>query len=244
MQTRINRSETPPIVTTSQAADLLGVAVSTVQKWVELGQLPSWKTPGGHRRIPLEEVQKLLPTGAAPASADPATGVLPDAAGSALAGLAQDESARLQATRASGLLDTPAHASYDRIVRLASQIADAPIALITLLDAHRQWFKARIGMSKTHTPRSWAFCDEAIRSDAMLVVEDARQDARFADNPLVTGTENVRFYGGVPLLDASGFRLGTLCVLDRQPRQLTHDQVWALTELAALASEEIRRGEK
>lgn len=223
------------ILTTTEAAALLGVAVSTVQKLVEAGHLASWKTPGGHRRIAQGEVRKLLqnraghPGGAlVPAPAPPAD--------------FDAEPARLAATRASGLLDTPAHASYDRIVRLASQVVDAPIALITLIDADRQWFKARFGMSMTHTPRSWAFCDYAIVSDAMLVVEDTLQDPRFAANPLVTGAEGVRFYAGVPLADPDGFRLGTLCVLDRRPRTLTRDQAWGLTELATLAAEEIQRG--
>jgi excisionase family DNA binding protein len=223
------------LLTTTQAATLLGVAVSTVQKLVEAGHLASWKTPGGHRRIAQGEVRKLLQNRSGQPGASLSEGPVPSADITA-------ESARLAATRASGLLDTPAHASYDRIVRLASQVLDAPIALITLIDADRQWFKARFGMSMTHTPRSWAFCDHAIVSDAMLVVEDALQDPRFAANPLVTGPEGVRFYAGVPLADPGGFRLGTLCVLDRRPRTLTRDQAWALTELAALAAEEMHRG--
>jgi excisionase family DNA binding protein len=224
------------LLTTTQAATLLGVAVSTVQKLVEAGHLASWKTPGGHRRIAQAEVRKLLQNRSGQSGAS-----LVEAPAHARADI-DAEPARLAATRASGLLDTPAHASYDRIVRLASQVLDAPIALITLIDADRQWFKARFGMSMTHTPRSWAFCDVAIASDAMLVVEDALQDPRFAANPLVTGPEGVRFYAGVPLADPDGFRLGTLCVLDRRPRTLTRDQAWALTELAALAAEEMHRG--
>jgi excisionase family DNA binding protein len=223
------------LLTTTQAATLLGVAVSTVQKLVEAGHLASWKTPGGHRRIAQGDVRMLLQNRAGQPGAGLVEAPAPPADIDA-------EPARLAATRASGLLDTPAHASYDRIVRLASQVLDAPIALITLIDADRQWFKARFGMSMTHTPRSWAFCDYAIVSNAMLVVEDALQDPRFAVNPLVTGPEGVRFYAGVPLADPDGFRLGTLCVLDRRPRTLTHDQAWALTELAALAAEEMHRG--
>jgi len=223
------------LLTTTQAATLLGVAVSTVQKLVEAGHLASWKTPGGHRRIAQGEVRKLLQDRTGQPGAGLAETTAPPADIDA-------ESARLAATRASGLLDTPAHASYDRIVRLASQVLDAPIALITLIDADRQWFKARFGMSMTHTPRAWAFCDYAIASSTMLVVEDALQDPRFAVNSLVTGPEGVRFYAGVPLADPDGFRLGTLCVLDRRPRTLTHDQAWALTELAALAAEEMHRG--
>lgn len=224
------------VLTTTQAATLLGVAVSTVQKLVEAGQLASWKTPGGHRRIAQGEVRKLLQNRTGQPGAGLAETTVPPPTDM------NAEPARLAATRASGLLDTPAHANYDRIVRLASLAVDAPIALITLLDADRQWFKARFGMSMTHTPRAWAFCDYAIVADKMLVVEDTLQDPRFGANPLVTGAEAVRFYAGVPLADPNGFRLGTLCVLDRRPRKLTHDQAWALTELAALAVEEIHRG--
>lgn len=238
---RENDAAHAPALTTTQAAEILGVAVSTVQKLVEAGHLVSWKTPGGHRRIPHGAVRKLLEARPLAQPVAEGAGAFVDTGAYPQQDLGEDEAARLLATRNAGLLDTPADARYDRIVRLASQVVDAPIALITLVDEHRQWFKARFGMSKTETPRSWAFCHHTIRSDAMLVVEDARLDPRFADNPLVTGLESVRFYAGVPVLDADGFRLGTLCVLDRRPRTLTHDQAWALTELAALASEEVGR---
>jgi GAF domain-containing protein len=149
--------------------------------------------------------------------------------------------ARARATRATGLFDTPAHAHYDRIVRVAALLTMMPIALVSLLDEERQWFKSRIGLSITETPRSWAFCNYTIQDTKIMIVEDATQDARFADNPLVTGQEAIRFYAGVPLVDENATRLGTLCVLDRVPRKLTHDQTWALTELASIVSEEIQR---
>lgn len=246
MQMQTNRSEQTDIVTTKQAAELLGVAVSTVQKWVELGKLASWKTPGGHRRIPLASIQTVL-HGSATAlpvntvvlqhgDAAPASGASPVDASEEM-----DEAVRLRATRATGLFDTPAHTHYDRIVRVAALLTEMPIALVSLLDEKRQWFKSRIGLSITETPRSWAFCNYTILENKIMIVEDATQDPRFADNPLVTGHEAIRFYAGVPLVDGNACRLGTLCVLDRVPRKLTHDQTWALTELASIVSEEIQR---
>ena len=237
----------PEIGTTTKAADLLGVAVSTVQKWVELGKLESWKTPGGHRRITLASILGVLhpdhdrlpvPSMAEPKNMRrPAKRVLHEHLSELM-----DESARLRATRATGLFDTPAHINYDRIVRVAALLTDMPISLISLLDEDRQWFKARLGMSMTETPRSWAFCNYTVLDNKIMIVEDALQDPRFAENPLVTGQEAIRFYAGVPLLDSNACRLGSLCVLDRKPRQLSHEQTWALTELAAIVSEEIQRG--
>lgn len=234
MQTHHHPHDHADIVTTRQAADMLGVAVSTVQKWVELGKLASWKTPGGHRRIPLAAIHTVLQSnGAGPPA--------PREESTSCGGPAADEAARVRATRATGLFDTPAHAHYDRIVRVAALLTEVPIALVSLLDEERQWFKSRIGLSITETPRSWAFCNYTIEDDKIMIVEDATQDARFANNPLVTGREAIRFYAGVPLVDKNATRLGTLCVLDRKPRQLTHDQAWALTELASIVSEEIQR---
>ncbi len=234
------RSEQTEIVTTRQAAELLGVAVSTVQKWVELGKLASWKTPGGHRRIPRASIETVLQGSTA---GMPVTGSMPQQGDAAPAGAhkVMDEAVRLRATRATGLFDTPAHTHYDRIVRVAALLTDTPIALVSLLDEKRQWFKSRIGLSITETPRSWAFCNYTILENNILIVEDATLDARFADNPLVTGQEAIRFYAGVPLVDKNACRLGSLCVLDRVPRRLTHDQTWALTELANIVSEEIQR---
>ena len=247
MRAESGRDADPEIVTTTRAADLLGVAVSTVQKWVELGKLESWKTPGGHRRIALASIRNILypDSGGLPGNSavEPghmktlARGVSHDRGADV-----SDESARLRATRATGLLDTPAHINYDRIVRVAALLADMPISLISLLDEDRQWFKARLGLSITETPRSWAFCNYTILENKIMIVEDATLDPRFADNPLVTGQEAIRFYAGVPLLDRNACRLGSLCVLDRKPRQLSHEQTWALTELATIVSEEIQRG--
>jgi len=232
-----------PVLTTAAAARLLGVAVSTAQLWLESGALPSWKTPGGHRRVKLSAVTRLLDAkrsaAAAPPRLPPHPEFLPAAARAFPA--PSDEGARLTAVQASGLLDTPSEAVFDRLTWLATQVTDCPIALLTLLTSERAWFKSRIGIDAASTPRSWAFCSHAILQDGTFTVADTAQDARFADNPLVTGEPHVRFYGGVPVRDADGHALGTLCVLDREPRRLRDRELKALEELANIAAEELRR---
>lgn len=143
-----------------------------------------------------------------------------------------NETSRLAALIEAHLLDTAPEPEYDDIVELASQICDAPISLVSLLDQDRQWFKAKIGLEESSTDRDIAFCSYAILDHDPLVVQDARLDPRFANNPLVTGDASIRFYAGVPIETARGFRLGTLCVLDRQPRSLRDDQLFALRVLA------------
>ena len=240
------------ILTTRGAAQLLGVAVSTVQQWVDSGVLASWTTPGGHRRIPLAAVQAQLRSqaqrGARAPTPERDQERAPERAPAAVDGLpagsypvALDEAARTRAALATGLFDTAASPAYDRMVRLASQVAGTPTALVSLLDYERQWFKARVGMAMTQTPRCQAFCNYAVLSDEGLYVEDASRDERFRNNPLVTGEAGVRFYAGNPLYDRDGYRIGTLCVLDRVPRTLSEEQRWALKELAAMMSEEIQR---
>ncbi|MBL8340659.1 MAG: PAS domain S-box protein [Rubrivivax sp.] len=142
------------------------------------------------------------------------------------------EARRLARLHELQLLDTAAEPMFDRLARLASQVAGTPIALISLVDAQRQWFKANVGLQGTEqTPRAVAFCAHTIGSDAMFEVADAQADQRFADNPLVTGEPGIRFYAGVPLTLAGGERIGTLCVIDRQPRHLSAGQHAQLVEL-------------
>lgn len=231
-------SEDDPILTTREAAHMLGVAVSTAQLWMESGALPAWKTPGGHRRVRLSAVRQLQArqgtTGTAPgAPAGPGMVSLPTPAAPA------PREAGVPAGHA--LLDTPPEDVFDRLARLAAQVADCPIALVTVLAGERQWFKARVGLDLRETPREWAFCKHALASGEAFVVGDATLDARFAANPLVTRAPHVRFYAGVPLEDAQGRRFGTLCVLDREPRRLRERELRALRELAAIASDEIKR---
>jgi diguanylate cyclase (GGDEF)-like protein len=144
-----------------------------------------------------------------------------------------DEAARLDALRRYDILDTMAEQAYDDVTLIAAYIAQTPIALISLVDQERQWFKSRIGLPVSETPRDLAFCAHALlEPDQPLIVPDAREDARFADNPLVTGDPDIRFYLGAPLVTPDRHALGTLCVIDRAPRELMPDQVRALTALS------------
>ncbi len=143
-----------------------------------------------------------------------------------------NEPARLRAVRLTGLLDTVPEHEFDDIASLAARLCRTPIALICLLDSDRQWFKSNVGLAgATQTPRSLSFCAHAILQPDLLVVQNASLDARFHDNPLVTGEPRISFYAGVPLVDASGHALGTLCVLDHVPRELSTDQTAVLLTL-------------
>jgi signal transduction histidine kinase len=147
-----------------------------------------------------------------------------------------DESARLETLRDYDILDTPAEPAFDDLTWLATHICGTPIATITLIDAGRQWFKSHIGMKKPETPRNESFCAFAIlQPDQIFEVPDAAEDDRFADNPGVTGDPDIRFYAGAPLVVENGQALGTLCVIDRVPRQLTDAQRRSLEALAAQA---------
>src|SRR5215212_9710241 len=142
-----------------------------------------------------------------------------------------DETARLEALHRYRILDTEPERGFDDLALLASHICGTPIALITLVDADRQWFKSRVGVSIVETPRTISFCTHAIQQRDLFVIPDARVDARTRDNPLVTGDPKIRFYAGAPLVTPDGHALGTLCVLDHVKRTLTADQVEALTAL-------------
>ncbi len=153
-----------------------------------------------------------------------------------------DEAKRVAALKAYALLDTPSEPQFDRIVQQAAAALDAPIALVSLIDENRQWFKARVGLKTTETPRSMSFCTHAIRGEDVFVIENAKEDDRFADNSLVTGDPNIRFYAGAPLKTPSGRRIGTLCVLDSKPRSTFSDDDKATLE--ALADSTMRAFER
>ena len=145
----------------------------------------------------------------------------------------ENDQQRIRALESYQVLDTLSEADFDNITFIASQICKTPISLISLIDQDRQWFKAKTGLSVSETPRDLAYCAHAINQpDSILEVEDARTDERFIDNPLLTGSPNVVFYTGVPLVDADGFALGTLCVIDHIPKKLDDGQLNALRALA------------
>jgi anti-sigma regulatory factor (Ser/Thr protein kinase) len=154
-----------------------------------------------------------------------------------------NEPARLDALRRYRILDTDPERAFDDLTLLASQICGTPIALISLIDANRQWFKSRVGVTMTETARSVAFCAQTIEHRDIFVVPDALEDARFQENPFVRNEPHIRFYAGAPLVTPEGHALGTLCVLDKVARTLSESQTWALDALRrqAQAQLELRR---
>ena len=157
------------------------------------------------------------------------------------AAIPQDEEERLAALGRLGLLDSEPEERFDRLARLAAGLLEAPVSLVTLVDRDRQWFKSKVGTLIEETSRDVSFCAHAILGAEAMVVPDALQDARFADNPIVAGPPHVRFYAGCPLTLPDGHALGTLCVLDTRPRQLTAEQRRLLRDLADLVEEELAR---
>lgn len=339
------------ILTTAEAAKLFGVSVRTAQLLIEGGSIPSWKTPGGHRRVYRVDVEALIesPGPAEPASSamvvviagaerrrlydalfsgipefvvqafdDPYAALLaigsmrpfavivdledsapwqqalpaslqdnpalghsriltvagpappPDAGArirhvgtpaAAVAGLritladiggtpvppaggifpiALNERQRLVALERSGLVDTAPEEAFDRLAWLTAQTLDAPVALLTLLTPTRQWFKSRIGIELSETPRSWSFCNHTILQKGIFEVADLASDLRFAANPAVAGPPSFRFYAGAPVRDGDGFAIGSLCVIDYKPRVLSETESKSLLALAGLASDEFR----
>lgn len=154
--------------------------------------------------------------------------------------IALNERQRLVALEHAGLVDTPPEEAFDRLTWLAAQSLDTPIALLTLLTPTRQWFKSKVGLDLTETPRDWAFCNHTILQKQVFSVPDLSCDPRFADNPAVKGDDGFRFYAGAPVLDAEGFVVGSLCVIDRSPRVLDERGERTILSLAALASDEVR----
>jgi excisionase family DNA binding protein len=339
------------ILTTAQTAKLLGVSVRTAQLLIEGGSLPSWKTPGGHRRVYRRDVEAIITENPAEsdrrsahviglasgqlradlesaaasiaeytldvadnrsaallaigetkpaalivdgsdaecaaalvASIVTATDIAPDhvvliaegarlsdirfagvqivssawEAASAVRELLSDppqfhverkdlpypvalnEQQRLIALERSGLVDSAPEEAFDRLVWLAANTLDAPIALVTLLTPTRQFFKARVGLDMIDTPRSWAFCNHTILQKDVFSIEDLSQDPRFTNNPAVAGDEGFRFYAGAPIRDESGYAIGSLCVIDFTARSLDARQRKMLAELAELGGAEIR----
>ncbi|WP_343715406.1 excisionase family DNA-binding protein [Inquilinus sp.] len=329
------------ILTTAQAAKLLGISVRTAQLLIEGGSLTSWKTPGGHRRVYRADVEALV-AGSDPAASsalvvvvaapgrlagyeealrsvgecladghddvhaaavaigarrpaavvvdledgDPGRAALLRslAANPALAGirllavgsdglaslqqlpdavrgllrdhappppgtgdpappwpLAANENQRLAALDRSGLAQSPSEEAFDRLTWLAGRCLNAPVALLTLLTPTRQVFKSRQGLDMAETPRSWAFCNRTILQKGVFTVENLALDPEFRANPAVAGGPAFRFYAGAPVVDADGFALGSLCVIDHVPRILDEEQRRCLLTLAALASAEVQR---
>lgn len=146
--------------------------------------------------------------------------------------LPKNEAKRLKVLWQYDVLDTVPEEVFDDLTDLAAHICEAPIALISLVDENRQWFKSRVGLTTKETSRDVSFCAHAILQSGLFLIPDATKDPRFKDNPIVTGPPRIRFYAGVPLKSPDGFALGTLCVLDKQPKRLRAEQKRALLVLA------------
>jgi len=150
-----------------------------------------------------------------------------------------NEHSRAATLRSLSILDSAPEERFDRLTRLAKRLFGVPIALVSLVDTDRQWFKSCVGLAASETPRDISFCGHAILSDEILLVPDALSDVRFHDNPLVTGDPNIRFYAGCPLTVPNGSKLGTLCLIDVVARDLNEDDLKLLRDLAAMAEQEI-----
>lgn len=150
-----------------------------------------------------------------------------------------DETARIQALQRLNILDTPNEEAFDRITRIAQSLLRVPIALVSLIDADRQWFKSCIGFGGAEGERDLSFCGHAILQDDLFIVPDALRDPRFFDNPYVTGPPNIRFYAGAPIRTQGGHKIGTLCVIDHRPRRLSAEKRARLADLAGLVEREL-----
>jgi diguanylate cyclase (GGDEF)-like protein len=150
-----------------------------------------------------------------------------------------DEATRIDTLRALNILDTAPEERFDRLTRLARRLFGVPIALVSLVDEQRQWFKSSQGLQATETPRDISFCGHAILGEDVFMVPNAALDVRFHDNPLVVDNPNIRFYAGCPLKVANGSKLGTLCLIDREPRNFSEDDLALLRDLARMAEQEL-----
>jgi len=155
----------------------------------------------------------------------------------------KNEDGRLRSLEKYAILDTDPEAAFDDLTLLASLVCKTPIALISLIDEERQWFKSQVGLSVSETTRDVAFCSSAILQNDVFIVPDALEDERFRNNPLVVSEPNIRFYAGAPMINEDGYALGTLCVIDQKPRELELEQKEALKALSrlVLAQLEFRR---
>lgn len=150
-----------------------------------------------------------------------------------------NEAERLAKLNQYNVLDSDAEEAFDRITRFVANLLDVPIALVSLVDAERQWFKSHYGLEARETHRDLAFCAHAIHHDEIFVVPDASKDRRFSDNPLVIDEPSIRFYAGAPLITPDGYRMGTLCAIDRRPRELTEDQKQLLQDFSIIVVDQL-----
>jgi diguanylate cyclase (GGDEF)-like protein len=153
--------------------------------------------------------------------------------------ITQDEQARLETLRSLSILDTPPEERFDRLTRMAKRLFGVPIALVSLVDENRQWFKSCFGLSVSETSRDVSFCGHAILGNDLFIIPDAIEDERFSDNPLVLNDPFIRFYAGCPLSAPNGRKLGTLCIIDRQPRSFGKEDLEALKDLASMVEREL-----
>jgi diguanylate cyclase (GGDEF)-like protein len=151
----------------------------------------------------------------------------------------QDEQARLETLRSLSILDTPPEERFDRLTRMAKRLFGVPIALVSLVDENRQWFKSCFGLSVSETSRDISFCGHAILGNDLFIIPNTIEDERFADNPLVLNDPYIRFYAGCPLSAPNGRKLGTLCIIDRQPRNFGKEDLEALKDLASMVEREL-----
>lgn len=153
-------------------------------------------------------------------------------------GIPFDEAVRLASLKSLNVLDTPAEERFDRVTRMAKRMFRVPIALVSLVDENRQWFKSSQGLDACETPRNISFCGHAILGDGIFLIPDALADRRFADNPLVAGAPHIRFYVGCPLRAPDGAKVGTLCIIDTVPREFDEEDALALLDLASMVQDE------